>query len=62
MLRHKSDVPMGKAMAMLKPVKTFSIDSVLIITHARTNKAKLFSTDVFTSNGVIHVIDKAISP
>jgi uncharacterized surface protein with fasciclin (FAS1) repeats len=53
---------MGKAMAMLKPVKTFSIDSVLIITHARTNKAKLFSTDVFTSNGVIHVIDKAISP
>jgi len=58
----KADVPLGAPIATLEPNKTFTVDNTLTITDARGNKAKIVSTDVFTANGVIHVIDKVILP
>jgi len=58
----KADVPVGAAIATLETGKTFTIDASLAITDARSRKARIVATDVFTSNGVIHVIDKVILP
>jgi uncharacterized surface protein with fasciclin (FAS1) repeats len=58
----KADVPIGAAISTLEPMKTFTVDGTLVITDARGNKAKIVNTDVFASNGVIHVIDKVILP
>ncbi len=58
----KADVPVGAAIPTLETGKTFTIDSTLTITDAQRRTAKIAATDVFTSNGVIHVIDKVILP
>jgi len=58
----KADVPIGTAISTLEPTKTFTVDSMLSITDTKGNKSKIVTTDVFTSNGVIHVIDKVILP
>jgi uncharacterized surface protein with fasciclin (FAS1) repeats len=42
--------------------KTFTISPALVITDGRARTANIASTDVLTSNGVIHVIDKVILP
>jgi uncharacterized surface protein with fasciclin (FAS1) repeats len=42
--------------------ETFSINSSLQITDQRARMANIVATDVLTSNGVIHVIDKVILP
>ena len=57
----KADVPVGAAIATLQG-DTFTVDSTLAITDQRARKATIVATDVLTSNGVIHVIDKVILP
>lgn len=58
----KADVPVGTAIATLEPNRTFTVDNTLTITDARGGKARIVTTDVFASNGVIHVIDRVILP
>jgi uncharacterized surface protein with fasciclin (FAS1) repeats len=58
----KSGVPVGTAITTLEPGKTFTVGSTLAITDGRARTSNITATDVFTSNGVIHVIDKVILP
>ncbi|RPE66790.1 putative surface protein with fasciclin (FAS1) repeats [Tibeticola sediminis] len=57
----KADVPINTAIRTAQG-QTFSIDAMLRITDQRGRMASIVATDVFTSNGVIHVIDKVILP
>ncbi len=57
----KADVPVGPAITTLQG-ETFTVDATLAITDRRGRKAGITATDVLTSNGVIHVIDKVILP
>ncbi len=57
----KADVPVGSAITTLQG-GTFSVDATLSITDALNRKAAITGTDVLTSNGVVHVIDKVILP
>jgi uncharacterized surface protein with fasciclin (FAS1) repeats len=59
-----SDIPLGKP---ITPAAggIFKIDVVNgapVITDGRNRKSNIVSTDVFNTNGVIHVIDKVILP
>jgi uncharacterized surface protein with fasciclin (FAS1) repeats len=38
------------------------VDSTLTITDASARTSKIIATDILTSNGVIHEIDKVILP
>lgn len=58
----KADVPVGTAIATLEPGRSFSIDASLAITDGQGGQARIVSTDVFASNGVIHVIDAVLLP
>jgi len=57
----KADVPVGPAITTLQG-ETFTVDATLAITDRRGRKAGITGTDVLTSNGVIHVVDKVILP
>ncbi|MBQ0943938.1 fasciclin domain-containing protein [Ideonella sp. 4Y16] len=57
----KAQVPVGSAITTLQG-GTFTVDSSLKITDARGRQAGIVATDVLTSNGVIHVIDRVILP
>lgn len=57
----KADVPVGAAITTVQG-ETFTISQALKIDDRRGRQASIVSTDVFTSNGVIHVIDKVILP
>lgn len=57
----KADVPINTPIRTVQG-QTFSIDATLKITDQRSRMANIVATDVFTSNGVIHVIDKMILP
>jgi uncharacterized surface protein with fasciclin (FAS1) repeats len=57
----KADVPVGTAIPTLQ-TETFTVDNTLAITDQRGRKSNITGTDVLTSNGVIHVIDKVILP
>lgn len=57
----KAEVQVGSAIKSLQG-ETFTIDSSLNVNDQRARKAKIVATDVFGSNGVIHVIDKVILP
>ena len=57
----KAQVPVGTAITSLQG-DTFTIDGTLAITDQAGRKAGITGTDVLTSNGVIHVIDKVILP
>ena len=57
----KADVPVGAPITTVQG-ETFTIDGALKITDRRARQAGIVATDVFTSNGVIHVIDKVILP
>ena len=57
----KADVPVGSAIGTVQG-GTFTVDAGLDITDQRGRKAGIVATDVLTSNGVIHVIDKVILP
>lgn len=57
----KADVPVGTPVITLQG-GTFTVDGTLAITDQRSRMANITATDVLTSNGVIHVIDKVILP
>lgn len=57
----KAAVPAGAPITTLQG-ETFTVDATLAITDRRGRKSNITSTDVFTSNGVIHVIDKVLLP
>jgi len=57
----KAEVPIGKPITSVQG-ETFTIDASLKITDQRARVAGITATDVFASNGVIHVIDKVILP
>jgi uncharacterized surface protein with fasciclin (FAS1) repeats len=56
-----ADITTGQAVTTLQG-GTFTIGSDLAITDSRTRRAGIAGTDVLTSNGVIHVIDRVILP
>jgi uncharacterized surface protein with fasciclin (FAS1) repeats len=57
----KAEVPVGAAVTTLQG-QALTVDATLAITDQRGRKAAITGTDVLTSNGVIHVIDKVILP
>ncbi|MGA8392593.1 MAG: fasciclin domain-containing protein [Burkholderiaceae bacterium] len=57
----KAEVPIGKPITSVQG-ETFTIDASLKITDQRGRMAGISATDVFASNGVIHVIDNVILP
>ena len=57
----KAEVPVGTAIATLQG-QTFTIGADLQITDRRGRTSQIIGTDAFTSNGVIHVIDRVLLP
>ena len=57
----KAQVPLNTAITTVQGA-TFTVGSDLAITDQLGRKANIVATDVQTSNGVIHVIDKVILP
>jgi uncharacterized surface protein with fasciclin (FAS1) repeats len=57
----KAQVPVGAAITTLQG-ETFTVNASLAITDRRNRTSNITATDVLTSNGVIHVIDKVILP
>jgi uncharacterized surface protein with fasciclin (FAS1) repeats len=57
----KAGVPVGSPITTLQG-ETFTVGATLAITDARARTSNITATDVLTSNGVIHVIDKVILP
>ncbi|MGB7307033.1 MAG: fasciclin domain-containing protein [Burkholderiaceae bacterium] len=57
----KAEVPVGQAITSVQG-ETFIVDSNLAITDARGRMANIVATDIFNTNGVIHVIDRVILP
>ncbi len=55
----KAEIPSRTAVATVQG-KTMTIDNTATITDLRGRPSKLIITDVPTSNGVIHAIDKVI--
>lgn len=57
----KADVPLNTAITTVEGT-SFQVNSSLAIVDAVGRTANILNTDVLTSNGVIHVIDKVILP
>jgi uncharacterized surface protein with fasciclin (FAS1) repeats len=57
----EADAPIGTPVTTAQ-TGTFTIDGSLTITDARGRTAGITATDVLTSNGVIHVIDRVLLP
>jgi uncharacterized surface protein with fasciclin (FAS1) repeats len=57
----RADVPVGAAITTVQG-ESFTVDNTLAITDRNGRMANIVATDVFTSNGVIHVVDKVILP
>ena len=57
----KADVPVGTPITTVQG-DTLNINAALAITDQRGRRANIVATDVLTSNGVIHAIDKVILP
>jgi uncharacterized surface protein with fasciclin (FAS1) repeats len=57
----RADVPVGTPVTTLEG-DTLTVNSSLAITDQRARSARITATDTFTSNGVIHVIDRVILP
>ncbi len=55
-----AEVPVGDVTTLQK--ETFAVSATLAITDQRARVANITATDLLTSNGVIHVIDKVILP
>lgn len=56
-----AQVPIDAAIPTLQG-GSFTVDSSLVITDATGGTSNITATDIFTSNGVIHVIDTVILP
>ena len=57
----KAEVPVGKPITTVQG-QTFTINASLQITDQNARVVNLVGTDVFTSNGVIHVVDRVLLP
>ena len=57
----KVDVPLNTPITTVQG-DTLTVNSSLAIVDQRGRSSKIIATDVLTSNGVIHVIDKVILP
>ena len=57
----KAEVPVNTAITTVQG-QTFTITSSLVITDQNMRTSNITAADVFTSNGVIHVVDKVILP
>ena len=57
----KAEVPVGTPITTVEG-ETFSVSAALAITDKRGRVSNITATDVLTSNGVIHVVDKVILP
>ena len=57
----KAEVPVNTAITTVQG-QTFTINASLVITDQNMRTSSIVATDVFTSNGVIHVVDKVILP
>ncbi|MEO8060561.1 MAG: fasciclin domain-containing protein [Burkholderiales bacterium] len=57
----KAEVPVGPAITTVQG-DSFTVSAALAITDQRARVSNIVATDVLTSNGVIHVIDKVILP
>jgi len=57
----KADVPVGAAIATVEG-GTFTVDASLAITDQRGRQSGIVATDVLSSNGVIHVVDRVLLP
>ncbi len=57
----KAEVPVGSAITSVQG-QSFTVSASLVITDQRMRTSNIVATDVFTSNGVIHVVDKVILP
>ena len=57
----KAEVPVNTAITTVQG-QTFTINSSMVITDQNMRTSNIVATDVFTNNGVIHVVDKVILP
>lgn len=57
----KADVPVGAPITTVQGGR-FTVGATLAITDARGRTSNITATDVLTSNGVIHVLDKVLLP
>ena len=57
----KAEVPVGAAIKTVQG-QTFSVNASLQITDQRMRTSQITATDVFTSNGVIHGVDRVLLP
>ena len=57
----KAEVPVGAAIKTVQG-QTFSVNATLQITDQRMRTSQITATDVFTSNGVIHAVDRVLLP
>ena len=57
----KAEVPVNTAIATVQG-QTFTVNSSLVITDQNQRTSNIVAADVFTSNGVIQVVDKVILP
>jgi uncharacterized surface protein with fasciclin (FAS1) repeats len=57
----KANVPVGTPITTVQG-ETFTVNAALAIADQRSRSANIVATDVLTSNGVIHVVDKVILP
>ncbi|MEN9417895.1 MAG: hypothetical protein RI988_1515 [Pseudomonadota bacterium] len=57
----KAEVPLATPIATLQS-GSFTVDATLTVTDQRGRQAKLSTTDVLASNGVIHVLDRVMLP
>jgi uncharacterized surface protein with fasciclin (FAS1) repeats len=62
----RAEVPVGRPIdPVLAGTATFTVNArgdALVITDARRRDATIAATDVFATNGVIHVLDRVILP
>lgn len=57
----KAEVPLNTAITTVQG-ESFTVDASLVITDQRARTSSIVGTDVFTSNGVIHVVDQVLLP
>lgn len=60
----RSQIPLGKAVSTVQGgiFKVDSVSNVLTITDGRNRSARITTTDLQVSNGVIHLVDKVLLP
>ena len=59
-----SAIPFGKAITTVQGsiLKIDSVSGAVVITDGRNRTSKVVTADVAASNGVVHIVDKVISP